>query len=361
MSANATSTRTATQASFNHSYRLIGCLGDDPSILLGANILVGNLANSNSFLYNIASDSWIQTGTKVYTDQSDEEGWAKQADGSVINYDLFKSKATGGSYAEKYTPSTGLWSSISPSDGTALGTIPQLSSNSLGSELGPIIRLQDGRIFCIGATQHTALYTPATNTWAAGPDIMGTLNGISSPFGGDDAPAAILPNGHVILAADAGASQFKSTGDITSGSKIIVNIPSTAILQVGWGVAGTGIPSGSTISSVDSPSQIHISSNATATASGVTITFGATFSSPTQLFDFNPSTNTISPVSPAIPDTRLNTSAVYPKRMLIAPNGQMLFSDATSQIYVYTPDGLPNPALRPVINGIVYNGAALSP
>jgi hypothetical protein len=137
-------------------------------------------------------------------------------DGGLINYDLFHSIATGGSYAEKYTPATGTWTGISPTDGTANGTIPQLSSRSLGFELGPSLRLQDGRTFVIGATQHTGLYTPSTNTWAAGPDISGTLNGIASPFGADDAPGAILPNGHVIFAADAGPAGFTSLPRATS-------------------------------------------------------------------------------------------------------------------------------------------------
>jgi len=184
---------------------------------------------------------------------------------------------------------------------------------------------------------------------------MGTLNGISSPFGADDAPGAMLPNGHVIFAADAGPSRFQSNGDLTTGSNIIMNIASTAILQVGWGVSGTGIPTGSTITSVDSPSQVHISQNATATRTS-TITWGGTFSRPTQLFDFNPTTNAISPISPAIPDTNLNTMGAYPTRMLTLPTGQVLFSDSSSQLWVYTADGLPNPALRPVITGLAYNG-----
>jgi hypothetical protein len=234
-----------------------------------------------------------------------------------------------------------------------------LSSSALGFELGPLLRLQDGRILAIGATQHTALYNGSTTplpTWAAGSDIIGTLNGISSPFGADDAPAAILPNGHVVIAADAGASAFTSSGNITSSSNIITNIPSTAILQVGWGVRGTGIPAGARIASVDSTSQIHINVNATATTVGVPLTFGGTFSAPTQLFDFNPNTGVISPLSPAILDTNLATSAAYPTRMLILPTGQLLFSDSSSQVWAYTPDGLPNPALRPVINGVTYNG-----
>ncbi len=161
-------------------------------------------------------------------------------------------------------PRPGNWRSISPSDGTAQGTIPQLSSPNLGYELGPSLRLQDGRVLEIGASQHTALYNPIWNTWEAGPDISGTLNGIASPFGADDAPGAILPNGHVIFAADAGASQVTSSGNITAGSPVITGIPSTAIFQVFWSVSGTGIPGGAYIASVDSPSQVTISSPATA-------------------------------------------------------------------------------------------------
>ena len=361
ISANAAATLTIGIA-LNHVYTLVGCLGDDPSILLaGSKLLVGDLINGHTYIYTTATDSWAESGTKVYADQSDEEGWAKVVDGTVLNYDLFKSIATGGSYAEIYAPSTGTWSGISPSDGSAAGTIPQLSSNALGAELGPVIRLQDGRILVIGATQHTGLYTPPTNTWAAGPDIMGTLNGIPSPFGADDAPGAILPNGHVIFAADAGASGFTSSGNITSGSNIITNIPSTAILQEGWSIIGTGIPAGSIIGSVDSPTQVHIGApvNATATVADDTIAWGGTFSNPTQLFDFNPSTGTISPVSPAIPDGLLPFLRAYVSRMLILPTGQMLFSDSSQQVWAYTPDGAPNPALRPVINSVTYNGGGV--
>jgi hypothetical protein len=363
LTANATSTRTASTVSFpNNTYRLIACLGDVPSSLLpGGNILVGDLVNSQTWIYNVASDSWTQTGTKVYSDQSDEEGWAKLPDGTVLTYDLFKSKANPpGSYAEKYDPATGSWSSISPSDNSALGTIPLLSSSAIGSELGPAMRLQDGRVLIIGATQHTALYNPSANTWSAGPDIMGTLSnaanpgGTLSPFGSDDAPAAELPNGHIIFAADAGISQFTGSGDITTNSRVITNIASTAILQPGWAVSGTGIPASTTISTVDSPTQITISAAATATTAGLSIKFGGTFSGPTQLFDFNPSNNTISPMAVA-PAANLS-GGVYPKRFLTLPTGQVLFSDASAQAWIYTPDGAAAPQYRPVINSIVYKG-----
>jgi hypothetical protein len=360
LSANATSTHTGTEVSFNHLYRLTACFGDDPSSLLsGSTILAGDMINANTFIYNVNTNTWSETGSKLYGDASDEEGWVKLPDASILSYDLFYSVETGGSYAQRYIPALGSWSSVSPSDGTTAGTIPQLSSSALGFELGPLLRLQDGRVLAIGANQHTALYDPSTTplpTWSAGNDIMGTLNGIPSPFGGDDAPAGILPNGHVIFAADAGASQFTSSGNITAGSNVITNIPSTAILQVNWAVSGTGIPGGSRISSVDTTSQIHITANATATMTGDAIKFGGTFSPPTQLFDFNPGTGAINPVSPAIPDTNLSIEPVYPTRMLVLPTGQLLFSDSSAQLWAYTPDGPPSPGLRPVINGVTYNG-----
>lgn len=366
ISANATSTGNARTVNLANAYTLTACLGDVPSILLpGGIILVGDLVNRNTWLYNIGTDSWSMTGAKAYNDRSDEEGWAKLPNGTVISYDLFQSKATGGSYAEIYNPIAGTWSGISPSDGTAIGTIPQLSSNALGSELGPLLRLQDGRIIVFGATQHTGFYTPSTNTWVAGPDIIGTLSnsanpaGSPSPFGADDAPAAIVPSGHIIFAADAGPSQFTSTGDITAGSNVISNIPSTSIIQVGWSLTGAGIPSTATVASVVSATQIIISANATATTTGVSIKFGGTFSRPTQLFDFNPGNNTISPVVPAIPNASLNTFGAYPKRMLTLPTGQVMFTDGSSQPWVYTPDGSASPALKPVVNNITYIGSGL--
>jgi len=179
--------------------------GDDPSMLLSnGKILAGSIGTRNSYLYDIATNTWSFAAPKVYNDRSDEEGWVKLPDGSVLTYDLFQSIATGGSYAEKYVPATNKWVSISPSDGTASGFIPQLSSPAIGFELGPLVRLQDGRIFVIGATEHTAFYDPSNNSWAAGPDIIGTINGNPARFGADDAPAAVLPNGHVLFTADAG-------------------------------------------------------------------------------------------------------------------------------------------------------------
>jgi len=171
--------------------------GDVPSMLLDGNkIIAGSLFNPTTFLYDIATNTWSSAGSKVYT-RSDEESWVKLAGGKVLTYDIFKSVDFAGSYAELYNPATNTWSSISPSDGSALGSIPALSSSALGYEIGASVRLCDGRIFAIGATGATALYTPATNTWSAGPSIPGG-------YKADDAPATVMRDCHVMLTAELG-------------------------------------------------------------------------------------------------------------------------------------------------------------
>jgi len=369
MSANATSSGHRKAVVFAGTP--LSCFGDDPSSLLSQRrILAGNLLNNSTYLYSIDSDSWTQAANKVYTDSSDEEGWTGLSGGLLLAYDLDPSIATGQGHAELYDPSAQLWSGISPADGTANGDLPLLSSTALGFELGPVLRLQDGRGFVIGANQHTALYRKATNTWSAGPDTFGTL---SNPFGtieharfgADDAPAALMPNGHVLFAADAGPNPVTSNGGTTAGSAIISNIPTTAGLQLNWSVAQANgkshvIPPGAFITSIDSLHQIHISANAEVSAAGVGLVLGGIFSSPTELFDFDPRSQRISPVRPALSDPNLVSDPAFTSRMLVLPTGQVLFNDgAGSQLYVFTPAGSADPAYLPVVDKVEYSGGGV--
>lgn len=186
--------------------------GDVPSMLLDHDkILAGSLSTRNSYVFDLKSRTWSTGPQKFYNDRSDEETWVKLPDGKVMTYDLFQSISTGGAYAEVYDPKTNAWSGRSPSDGSANGSIPQLSSPAMGYELGAALAMRTddkrGAVFYTGATGHTATYLAGTNTWVPGPDIMGMLNGNKALFGSDDAPAAALPNGHIIVSADAGPTK----------------------------------------------------------------------------------------------------------------------------------------------------------
>jgi len=362
ISANATLTGPSQAVRFRGI--ALACFGDDPSMLIsGHRILAGNIFNNSTYIYSIYTDSWTQAATKVYSDRSDEEGWTALSGGSILTYDLFNSVANNQGYAETYNPTQNAWTAISPADGTATGTLPVLTSPALGFELGPSMRLQDGRALVIGANQHTALYNQATNTWAAGPDIHGVLRNPfgrveHANFGADDAHAALMPNGHVLMAADAGANPITQNGDAAAGSAVISNIHSTAGLQVTWAVSQADgnsnvIPPGTVITSIDSRHQIHISANAAATAQQISLVFGGVFSSPTELFDFDPQEGTISPVSPPLNDPNLPTFPAFVTRMLVLPNGQVLFNDGLgNRLYAYTPRGSTNPAYLPVIEDV---------
>jgi hypothetical protein len=253
--------------------------GDDPTALLGnGSILCGFISGPQTFLYNPTTNTFSSAGTKLLNDQSDEETWVMLPDGSILSYDIFASISSGANHAQRYIPSTNTW--------VDAGTFPAplITSSATGFEMGPALLLPDGRVFQVGSNGNTALYTPSTNSWVLGPAIPGGK-------GADDAPGAMLPNGHVIFAAD-----------------------------------------------TTSPS----------------------FTPPTQLFDFDPVANTITQVAlPAALASTLNSNPAFVTRMLMLPNGDLLFgggfNTSSNQLWEYTPDGAPAPSWQPTISSTVLN------
>jgi hypothetical protein len=74
------------------------------------------------------------------------------------------------------------------------------------------------------------------------------------------------------------------------------------------------------------------------------------FTAPTEVFDYNPVTNTITQVSS--PDPILPLEPSFPDRMLELPTGQILFEDGGPQLYVYTPDGSAPLLSRPFVTSV---------
>lgn len=72
--------------------------------------------------------------------------------------------------------------------------------------------------------------------------------------------------------------QTETSGSTTNLSEIVQLSSLTAqVWMVGQSISGTGIPSGATITSVNTTAnQVTISANATATGSGLTLTLGST-------------------------------------------------------------------------------------
>jgi hypothetical protein len=138
------------------------------------------------WIYNPANDGWTHgSSTKS---SNDEQSVALLPDGSLfVPWDAA---------SLRYVPSLDQWvSSATPPNSLIDST----------SEIGPAVLLYDGRVFCLGATGNTDFYTPPTTptgpgTWLAGPIIPNNLKS-------DDAPAAVMSNGNVLVAADVGGQK----------------------------------------------------------------------------------------------------------------------------------------------------------
>ena len=164
--------------------------GDDPTALLpDGRVLAGYLSGPQTYIYDPTSNTWSTGGTKLNSDRSDEESWIKLPDDSILSYNIFG--APQGS--ERYIPATNSW--------VAGGTVSQQLHTSGGKELGPGLLLPNGRALQIGATNHNAIYDPATDTWTNIPDTPGNI-------GANDAPGAMMPNGVVLYAAGDTSTSF---------------------------------------------------------------------------------------------------------------------------------------------------------
>lgn len=238
------------------------------TVLPNGNVLVGPVGPSvygGTSIFNYLSNTWTAGPTYVRGGYQDEASWVKLPDDSVLTIDPF------GTNSERYIPSLGRWVDD--------GVVPTPMYDSQG-ELGAAFLLPTGKAFYIGATGHTALYTPSGDTtpgvWAAGPDV---------------------PNGHG--PSDAAAAMMRS---------------------------------GSILCAVGSP---------------------GSFNAPTFFYEYNPYTNSFAQVNGP---TGVSDNVVpYGTRMLDLPDGNVLYANSGSTLYLYSPDGGFIQSARPIISTVAPN------
>jgi hypothetical protein len=243
-------------------------IGDAQSVVLANGQFM--LANCCSYpaqaaLLDAVTLTWTSVGTGKADNYYDEEGWTLLPDGSVLTADVWPAGST---LSERFIPSTGQWVSA--------GNIPvQLADNinsSFSFEMGPGVLRPDGTVFYAGATGHTAVFNTHAGTWAAGPDFPIFV----APYEFDvaDGPAALLPNGNVLVQASPGIFHY-----------------------------------------------------------------------PSRFYEFD-GVN-LNPV-PNPPNAAVDST--YYCTMLVLPTGQILWTDASQNVQIYTPAGSPNPAWAPTIS-----------
>jgi hypothetical protein len=178
-------------------------IGDAQSVVLAdGTYMQANCCTHQAALLDAATLTWRPTGTGKF-DVYDEEGWTLLPNRKVLTVDAYVfAYDPAGMGSEIYDPATGAWTS-------AGSTRVQLwdSAAACGGywpstqEVGPGVLRPDGTVFYTGSNQcgagHTAIYNSRSGTWRAGPDFPGDLN-IA------DGPAALEPNGKVLMMASPG-------------------------------------------------------------------------------------------------------------------------------------------------------------
>jgi hypothetical protein len=240
-------------------------IGDAQSVVLpDGRFMVADPFNTNASLFNVGTFTWSATGAGKQ-DRFDEEGWTLMPDGTVLTADALNAPN-----AEKYLISSGTWIS-------AGSTVVSLEDPG-SQELGPMVLLPNGQVFGTGANAsaaaHTSIYTPAADptqpgSWTPGPDFQ---NG----DGVADGPAALLPNGNVLIDASPGV-----------------------------------------------------------------------FHTPSRFYEYNGSSLVQVPAPPNAPN-----KSSFEGRMVVLPTGQVLFTDGTSDVEIYTPAGTFQNTWQPTISSV---------
>ena len=282
---------------------------------------------------------------------------------------------TGGPKCEVYDPLTNVWTQTNPPSG-----LWNLSTNNFydcNSEILP-----DGKVLFMPVFPHTSgvglLYDPGTNTWSnAGQlahgtyqdeaswvkladnsiltiDPFGTLSeryfpatntwladsnvpvSLYDPFGLELGGALLLPNGHAFFLGSTGhTALYTPTGSTAPGV---------------W-VAGPDIPGNH--GTPDAPAAMMVDGKILCAVSPVP-TSGNHFPTPTTFYEYDWVSNSFASVN--APTGASEPGSSFEVLMLDLPDGRVLFSHFSTQLYVYTPSGAPLAAGKPTISTITPNG-----
>lgn len=166
-------------------------IGDAPSCVFpDGRIMIGYIMGGQCAIYDPVANTWTAAANKL-NGSSSEETWTLLPDQTILTADCSGHPAT-----QKYVIAANQWVSC--------GNTPVDLVEASSIEIGPALLLPDGRVFAVGATNHTALYTMPPNasqpgTWATGPTFPPPTAGAT--LGAKDAPGCLMPNGLVLCLA----------------------------------------------------------------------------------------------------------------------------------------------------------------
>ncbi len=191
------------------------------------------------------------------------------------------------------------------------------------------VKLRDQSILAldINTTTNSERYIPSSNQWIADSSISTSMFSILGELGG----AYLLPNGKAFFMGGTGHTAIYTPSGSTA--------PGTWVL-------GPDIPGGHGVQ--DGGSAMLVNGK-------ILLTAGTTFdfSSPTYFYEYDYVANTFTQVN--TPTGQTSDVSSFALDMLNLPDGSVLLSNYTQQLYVYKPAGKPLLAGRPKIRSVSRN------
>jgi hypothetical protein len=175
-------------------------IGDASSIVLpdGSFMLTDCCDTTDMAILDPKTLTWTSPIGTGKADMHDEESWAELPDGRILTVDA--NNFADLDRTEVYDPKTQLWTQLGKVPVHIVDTDPNPALNT-SHEVGPEILRPDGTVVAIGGTGHNAMYDIASDTWTAMPDTPPV------GFASTDGAAAMLPNGDIMFAASAKATE----------------------------------------------------------------------------------------------------------------------------------------------------------
>jgi hypothetical protein len=217
-------------------------IGDAQSaVLADGRYVLANCCSTDMAVLDPKTLSWSPIGSGK-ADMFDEEGWTLLPNGQLLTVDANNTADL--THSELFSPGNARHPAAWTSAGSTIVQLADLLADGSGShELGPAVLRPDGTVFASGATGHTSIYDTRSQRWSAGPDFP-VVTG-EGQLDQADGPAALLPSGHVLVAASAGVfSTPVHFLEFDGRSLVEVSAPASAAYDSSYNVNLLVLPSG---------------------------------------------------------------------------------------------------------------------
>lgn len=271
-------------------------------------------------IYNPVNNTWTLTPAPGVTDFVDSPSMMLP-DGRVLVYPLTHGTITRGT--KIYNPVSNTWI-----NGPA----------TLRSQVeASWVKLPDDSILTVDVNStQSERYIPALNAWINDDAVTVALFGNATGNGSEIGPALLLPDGRAFfIGANGNTAFYTPSGTTNNGS---------------W-ATGPDLPNSQ--GCPDAPGAVMIDGKVLFTCSPIGSGSGSAnvFTTPTSYYEYDPVANTYTRQNSPYGGLTLNNPC-YTTCMLVLPTGFILYSDQSSQLYVYQPTGAAIAAAKPDIHDV---------